>query len=200
MTTLPSNVGYGTVTGRFLLAYADAEDLDVYPDGVPCKGSVLLTPSASYVKNVTASPAPVTILPATIECFLDSEGYILGSDSTRGVRLVATDDTDNNPVDWTWRVDFRLTDQSDTPTRGIPTFYFELPAGQTVDLTTVSPVPDANGVYYLTGPQGATGATGATGPTGPGVAAGGTANQMLVKVDGTDYNTTWSNTIDGGTA
>lgn len=163
MTTLPSNVGYGTVTGRFLLAYADGVDLDSNPDGVPCKGTVLLTPSASYVKNVTASPAPVTILPATIECQLDSEGYLLGSDATRGVRLVATDDADNNPVDWTWRADFRLTDQDGTATRGIPTFYFELPQGTTVDLTTVSPVPDANGVYYLTGPQGATGPQGPSG-------------------------------------
>jgi hypothetical protein len=55
----------------------------------------------------------------------------------------------------------------------------------------------------IVGPQGltgATGSTGATGATGPGVASGGTANQFLIKVDGTDYNTAWSNTIDGGTA
>jgi hypothetical protein len=197
MTTLPSNVGYGTVVGRFLLAHADGDDLDVFPDGVPARGSILLTPSAPYVKNVTASPAPVTILPSTIECPLDSEGYVLGPDNTRGVRLVATNDTDNNPVDWSWRVDFRLTDQSDTPTRGIPTFFFQLAQNTTVDLTTASPVPDSNGVYYLTGP---TGPTGATGATGPGVPSGGTANQILTKVNGTDYNTTWSNTIDGGTA
>lgn len=47
-----------------------------------------------------------------------------------------------------------------------------------------------------TGPTGITGPTGATGATGPGVAAGGTANQVLKKVDGTDYNTTWG-TIAG---
>ena len=41
------------------------------------------------------------------------------------------------------------------------------------------------------GDVGATGATGATGPAGPGVAIGGTAGQSLLKVDGTDYNTTW---------
>jgi hypothetical protein len=43
----------------------------------------------------------------------------------------------------------------------------------------------------VTGPTGATGPIGATGPTGPGVAAGGTAGQILSKVDGTDYNTQW---------
>jgi hypothetical protein len=151
---LPTNVGYGTVTGRFLLAYADGVDSNLYPDGAPAKGTVLFTPSAAYVKNVNASPAPVTILPATIECSLDSEGYLIGPDSTRAVRLVATDDADNNPVDWTWRVDFRLTDQTDTPTRGITSFHFELPQGTTVDLTTAAPVPDANGTYYLIGPTG----------------------------------------------
>ena len=31
---LPTNVGYGTVTGRFMLAYADGSDADVFPDGV----------------------------------------------------------------------------------------------------------------------------------------------------------------------
>lgn len=154
---LPSNVGYGTVTGRFLLAYSDSADGDLYPDGAPAKGSVLFTPSPNFVKNVTASPAPVTILPATISCDLDSEGYLLGYTGTRGVRLVATDDADNNPVDWTWKVTFRLTDADGTPTRGIPDFSFELPQGTTVDLTTAMPVADANGTFYLVGPTGATG-------------------------------------------
>lgn len=57
-------------------------------------------------------------------------------------------------------------------------------------------------IYYdgywieVTGSQGPTGPTGATGPTGPtgsGVASGGTAGQILSKVDGTNYNTAWIN-------
>jgi hypothetical protein len=31
-----------------------------------------------------------------------------------------------------------------------------------------------------------------TGPAGPGVPIGGTAGQILSKVDGTDYNTVWT--------
>lgn len=42
------------------------------------------------------------------------------------------------------------------------------------------------------GIQGPTGATGATGPAGPGVAAGGTAGQVLVKASATDYDAQWS--------
>lgn len=52
------------------------------------------------------------------------------------------------------------------------------------------------------GDTGATGATGAQGPIGPqgpagadgvGVPSGGTAGQVLTKIDGTDYNTSWQN-------
>lgn len=39
--------------------------------------------------------------------------------------------------------------------------------------------------------RGPAGATGSTGATGPGVAAGGTAGQILSKVDATNYNTQW---------
>ncbi len=151
---LPTNVGYGTVTGRFMLAYADGGDADVFPDGVAAKGTVYLTPSPVYLKNSTAAPAPVTILPSTVECVLDADGYILGTDGTAGVRLVATDDADNNPVNWTWSVEFRLTDQDDVPIRTIPKFSFELPQGTSVDLTDVTPVTDANGTFYLVGPTG----------------------------------------------
>jgi len=53
----------------------------------------------------------------------------------------------------------------------------------------------------LIGPQGSVGAQGLTGATGPkgdtgaagqGVPIGGTANQVLTKIDGTNYNTKWS--------
>jgi hypothetical protein len=42
------------------------------------------------------------------------------------------------------------------------------------------------------GSQGPQGVTGSTGPAGPGVPVGGTANQALVKINSTDYNTQWS--------
>ena len=53
-----------------------------------------------------------------------------------------------------------------------------------------------NNTYDIVCPKGATGATGATGAdgaNGQGVPTGGTAGQILAKVDGTDYNTQWIN-------
>ena len=56
----------------------------------------------------------------------------------------------------------------------------------------------AHGPQGETGPQGPTGPRGATGPqgpTGPGVPSGGSAGQFLVKVNGTDFNTQWSDAV-----
>lgn len=49
------------------------------------------------------------------------------------------------------------------------------------------------------GDVGATGATGATGPSGPGVAAGGTAGQVLIKASAVDYATAWLTLTGTGT-
>ena len=162
---LPSNLSYGTVTGRFLLAYADSVDGDLYPDGQAAKGSVFFTPSPAYLLDATASPDPVTVIPATVEATLDSDGYLCGYGTTRGIRLLATDDPQANPVNWTWEVSFRLTDQSDTPVN-IDPYSFSLASGSTVDLTSLSPVPGANGTYYIVGPTGPQGPQGIQGPQG----------------------------------
>lgn len=167
MADIPSNLSYGTVVGRFLLAYADSNDVGSNPDAVPAQGTLYFTPSPNYIKDVTATPAPVTILPASIECALDENGYLVGYGTDQGVRLLATDDPQGNPVDWTWKVNFRLTDATGSAVRTIPDFSFALPGGTTVDLTTAMPIADSNGTYYLIGPPGPTGATGATGATGP---------------------------------
>ena len=50
------------------------------------------------------------------------------------------------------------------------------------------------------GPQGETGATGASGPAGAGVPSGGTADQVLIKVSSTDYDTAWTDPDNTPTA
>ena len=56
----------------------------------------------------------------------------------------------------------------------------------------------AEGPQGPQGPIGETGPKGDTGPAGPGVPAGGTAGQVLTKVDGSDYNTKWTTPSGGG--
>ena len=152
---LPTNVSYGTVKGRFILAFSDSDDSGLEPDAVPAAGSVFFTASPVLLKNSSASPNPVTILPSPVEVSLDEDGYIrsYAGETGLGVRLVATDDPENNPVDWTWRADFRLVDESGAPL-SIPSFSFSLPSNEEVDLTDLSPVPSANGTFYIVGPRG----------------------------------------------
>jgi hypothetical protein len=58
----------------------------------------------------------------------------------------------------------------------------QTPAPVRIELTTPGPA----------GIPGPTGAQGDPGPVGPGVAPGGDTGDLLVKVDDTDYNTTWT--------
>lgn len=66
---------------------------------------------------------------------------------------------------------------------------------------TLTPSPQALSASIVTsgpmGPPGPAGTTGSQGPAGPGVAAGGTANQVLAKIDATNYNTQWINQSAG---
>jgi hypothetical protein len=78
--------------------------------------------------------------------------------------------------------------------------------GSTLSVTTVATSPSVLTMALgVPGPTGATGATGATGPAGAagvGVPVGGTTSQALVKVSGTNYDTTWAGPfldLTGGT-
>jgi hypothetical protein len=84
----------------------------------------------------------------------------------------------------------RLASSVPTPASGKITLFGDSTTGQPYykkdDGTTASLV-------------GATGATGAAGANGQGVPTGGTAGQVLAKIDGTDYNTHWIAASSGTT-
>ena len=137
---IPSNIGYGTITGRFLIAYADGADADLYPDGVPASGNIYFTPLVEALRDATSSPSPVTIVPQVIACSLDIDGYLTSPSGGSGVRLVATDNTTDGVGDWYWKVEYRLTNESGQPLRGIPSHTMSLPSGSSIDLTNVIPI------------------------------------------------------------
>lgn len=124
---LPTNVGFGTVTGRFIDS-----------NGTSIEGSVTFTPSPKRLINASAEPTPVTILPKPVTVTLDGGAFTQA--------LVATDDGDNNPHNWTYHVAFKFTGAS------ADSFSIEVPEGATVDLTTVAPVSSSNGATIIRGP------------------------------------------------
>jgi hypothetical protein len=152
-TDFPTNLSTGTVTGRFILASADSVDGGTDPDVVAAVGTVVFTPSPQVIKDPTSTPAPLMLMPAPITATLDSEGYICGVGTTRGVTLIATDDADVTPVNWTWSVKFNLTANGGTALT-LDSFSFQLPSGTTKDITALAPVPASNGTYYTQGPAG----------------------------------------------
>lgn len=144
-------IGYGTVTGRFLAGILDSEDAAAAPDVEPLQGEVVFSPTASALLVNGATP-PATMFPLPVRVKLDDAGNI-SHEGSLGVSLWATDDPDGNPVDWQWHVHFELTFRG----RGVyrAPFNFELPTGETVDLTVVAPlVVLEDGTVIIRGPAG----------------------------------------------
>ena len=139
MAALPSNVGYGTVTGQFILGVADtAADTDALPEAVPAVGSIVFSPLISYVPDAAAR---VVLVPQPVTVTLDSLGYIVspGNSAVRAVTLIASDNDAFNPRDWAWRATFKFQNVSSQ----IPIVDFVVRAGVAIDLATYVPAPTA---------------------------------------------------------
>ena len=120
---IPANLSRVTVTGTYI---------DI--SGVPIAGQVKFTPRA-VLRNVTSN---VILVNSTIVVTLDSNGSF-------SQQLVATDDSDASPVNFTYYVEEAFT--------GGRTFDILLPAATpTVDLADVSPAVanDGTGALYIT--------------------------------------------------
>jgi hypothetical protein len=154
--TLPTALAYGTVTWTAVQPVADTTDPDALPDPVPVTGTVTFTPSAS-VLLATGAP-PVTVIAAPLTYQLADDGTLRDPAGNPGVTLVATDSPGVTPTGWTWTASYRLNNGL---ARG--SFSFALPAGETVDLTTVAPVTGSGGTPVIQGPPGPQGDPGPAG-------------------------------------
>jgi len=158
--TPPSNIGYGTVEGQFLLDINDSADAGTEPDFLAATGTIVFTASVPKVQDATASPNPVTVVRSPITGVLDAQGYLCvrladGSAGARGVKLVATDDEDLNPTGWTWTVTYKLFGPDSGIQLTAPAKHsIEVPEGETVDLTLVAPVATSTGEAMVVGPAG----------------------------------------------
>lgn len=150
MADLPAELSTGMVYGRFIIAIIDGDDAGQEPDVIPAKGTIRFKSSVPYVPVPATSLGPVTVIKGPITGVLDDEGYlctphpVTGEVMYRGVKLLATDDPDMAVTDWTWTAEYAFESVASS-TMQIPSHSFALPAGQTVDLTTVLKVPSAPG-------------------------------------------------------
>lgn len=115
---LPGNVSTGTVTGTFLGS-----------DGAPARGTVRFTAEAPYVLDGDADAILVSL---THTAELDVAGSFT-------VELVATDDANLLPLDFTYRVQPRVYGLS------MPAFSIEVPSGSDQDLADIAPAAGTGG-------------------------------------------------------
>jgi hypothetical protein len=146
MADMPPDVGVCTVRGKIAIA-GQIVGTDPDPDHVPASGRVVFVPTVRKLLHVGSN---TTYVANTVTAILDADGYF-------EVQLVATNDPDLQPLDWAYRVTFRL-DNSGT----MPSFLIAAPEGTVVDLASVSPIDDPldcndadhTHLEYLTVPQG----------------------------------------------
>lgn len=83
---MPTDITYGKVVGRFLMAIGDGPDAGRTPDPVaPVTLQVAITSKAVVVKSTTP---PVSILPQRIVCTIDTNGDMLDPQGAVGVWLL----------------------------------------------------------------------------------------------------------------
>ena len=133
---LPANVTTTTVTGNL-----------VWIDGSPAKGSVTFLPSIEYVLD----PADDTSI------YMYEVTEVLDADGHFELDLIATDQADINPVDWTYTVRILLTDPSAPSNQHKPVetiFSMYLPSAPPINIADVTPVQSSPGNAVVVGPAG----------------------------------------------
>lgn len=87
MTTMPAEITYGHVTGRFIAAWTDGPDAGRLPDPRPLEGlTVKITPKVQVRRLAGASPVLVATMPVT--CKVDDDGRLIDDQGNPGVWLV----------------------------------------------------------------------------------------------------------------
>ena len=132
---LPESIGTGLVTGRLVKAMIDGPDDDRNSDYAPLEGfKVVFTPSVNTVRTKSQSPAIIALLPITVNT--NEEGFIVSPDGQEGVRLVATNDPNLSPTNFTYEVSVSGEDIESK------SWFITVPKDSTQDLSTTYPVPE----------------------------------------------------------
>ena len=169
-TPLPANVGTGIVKGRIVRAVIQENKKTAVVPGV---GSATFTASPDRLLDPGASPDTI-ILPDPITVSLTALGDIGSPD---GVELIATDDPDLSPNQWTWTVSFNLQ------VGQLKSFSFAVPENTVVSLGSVAALPASSGVQII---------------EVSGIPAGGVTGQVLTKASDADYDIDWETGTGGG--
>lgn len=152
MAFVIADIPTGLVTGQYLFVSEDAVDADTSPDAQIVYGAVNFTASAKSLRMVSKKG---TAVPLKFKAKFDSLGNLTPFKTTGiGLNMPATDSPLINPLNFTWHVEFDLRDSTTGECIELKGFDFQVPAGTTVDLTTVTPVDTSPGVLTIKGDPG----------------------------------------------
>lgn len=140
MVATPSNLTYGTINGKFYLTQLDSADVGREPDYAAASGTVTFTPTVNSYKNLAI---PALFLTIPVQATIDSLGDLRDSQGALGVVLVATNNPDLVPKDWTYTVTINLVGA--TPL----SFPLLVTGGANIDLAVVAPAATSSGTAVV---------------------------------------------------
>jgi hypothetical protein len=146
MAALPTGVAVGVIHIKIYPLVLDEYDQTELTE---VSGKVIFTASPPFL---THSGAGMIIPPWPVVAFLE--------DGEADIVLMATDDPDVSPLNFTYKVQFQLEGTTIAP------FHISVPSGSDRNLADIVPVQQSDGVYYTAGPQGPAGPAGPKGDPG----------------------------------
>lgn len=138
MADVPETIEHGRVTWTGFQAVADTDDPGQVPDMLPVSGTVTFSPGAAHAISLPVVTADgVMFVRRVVASIVD--GVLVDADGNPGVPLVASSLNEATPGYFSWYASFTI---DGVPRMAWPsTVEFSLPAGDTVDLKDLAPLP-----------------------------------------------------------
>lgn len=177
MAGLPTDVSICTVVGR-LASTEQVANSDAEPDVTPLTGKVIFRASVPHVIHKNSN---TIFVPQKIEAVLDSQGNF-------EAQIVASNDPDLNPYNWTYNVSFQLANAVIAP------FNFIALGGVTLEITNIIPIAASTGIPVTAGGEGPQGPPGPPGEDGE---PGDSAYEIAVQQGFSGDINAWLESLEG---
>lgn len=150
----------GLVTGQFLFVSQDNADEGTAPNSVLVTGYVRFTCTAT--PPLLYKSRKVLAVPLVADAAFDAQGHLIPLDPSQAVAVVVNgklergiallgDSPDVSPRNFNWQVSFNLREVATGRAIAIPSYQIRVSAGETIDLSEVTPVGQSNGVSIIRG-------------------------------------------------
>jgi hypothetical protein len=145
---IPAGIPVGHLTYYVGAAVADSNDVGGRPDAILLNGTIVFTPMIDFLRFPTLDPLAETLILEQVSCTIVNS-IMIGPGGLSGVDLVSSYQPDADPQFFQWKCEIALTGTN----KKIPSFTFNVPANDTLDLTSVVPQARLNAVTTVVSTQ-----------------------------------------------